>query len=111
MNWTSFQNAGGVQQDIFIPTADLTSENAGTGYFNITVKSLRPPNDGSRIGPGVGITCLQRGKPPIMGTANGVVSDDWTGGGLPWYNLWYTACSLDSGVDSATFHAYSNDAP
>jgi hypothetical protein len=99
------------QLDYFIPTAELVSENAGTGYFNISVKSLRPPNAGSRIGPGVGITCLQRATTTITGTADGVVSGDWTGAGLPWYNLWYTGCSLDSGVDSATFHAFSADAP
>jgi hypothetical protein len=98
-----------VLQDYFIPTADLASENSTTGMFNISVKALGSPNPGSKIGPGEGITCLQRATATIVGTSNGVLSGDWTGAGLPWYNYWYTGCSLDTGVDSATFYAYSTD--
>lgn len=37
MDWTSFQSAGGVLQELNIPLASLATENAGTGYFNVIV--------------------------------------------------------------------------
>lgn len=101
-------------QDHNIPLATLNTQNATTGTFNVTVKAPAPSAllPGYKIGPGVGITCLQRSGGPKTGTANGALSTDWTGAGqgtyngqtVYFYNYWYTGCSLDNNVSAAEFY-------
>ena len=80
-----------------IPTGD---------YFSMTVMAPSSIPPGSIIGPGVGITCIQRGGPNnLVGTVNGVISGDWTGAGAGYFNYWYTGCSFNQGVSSGYFYA------
>jgi hypothetical protein len=78
--------------------------------FNVTIKADPSASYSSyKFGPGTGITCQQRALGPEIGGTNGVTLTttglDWTGAGLPYYHFWFTRCSLDSGVTSATFFA------
>lgn len=98
---------------INIPLATLTSENNG-GYFAITVKAPGNTANWDKIGPGPGITCLQRtttltGAVGGTGTSfNNVSKGDWTGAGtiagVQQYHFWFDRCSFDAGVTSAEFY-------
>lgn len=103
LNWTTFNTAGGVLEEYNIPLATLNAENT-TGFFNVSVLAPNTPPAGSKIGPGEGITCLQRSGPAVVGTVNGFLSNDWTSSNPRAY--WYTGCSLNSGVTHAYFYAY-----
>lgn len=97
-------------QTVNIPLSTLTSQNATTGTFSVTVQAPADPTllVGLKIGPGVGITCTQRVEAPRVGTVNGNLSGDWTGAGslngVPQRNYWYAGCSLNSGVTYAEFY-------
>lgn len=111
INWGTFVSTGGVLQEYNIALSTLTSENAVTGLFGVSVNAPGPLPDGSKIGPGVGVTCQQRVGATMAGTENGAVSADTTGAGfylgVQWYYYWYTGCSLDPGVAHAYFYAYT----
>lgn len=106
-SWNTNHGADDIER-LNIPLATLTAENSGTGYFNVTVKAPQTLPPASKIGPGVGITCLNRNGGPLVGTANGRISPDWTGSGVigsvQMFNYWYTGCSFDSGVTEAEFY-------
>lgn len=76
--------------------------------FNVTIKA-DPSQPYVKFGPGAGITCKQRSGSGKTGTSNGITLTlsglDWTGGGLPFYNFWFTRCSFDAGVTYAEFYA------
>lgn len=112
MDWTTYTAAGVPVQELNIPLATLTTENSPVGYFSVTVSAPDYPYlpAGSKIGPGVGVTCLHRTNVTVVGTVNGASSGDVTGYGYPRVNHWYTGCSLDSGITHAYFYAYTADA-
>lgn len=98
-----------------IPLSTLNSQNSTTGYFNIAVTAPASLPVGSIVGPGVGMTCLQRSGPVLYGSLTGALAVDWTGGGvregIQYYYWWYSGCSLDIGVSKAYFYAYMGITP
>lgn len=93
----------------------VTVTNPGT-LFNVTIKVDPTATYSSvKFGPGAGITCLQRTSGPEIGTSSGITLAtsglDRTGAGIPFWNYWFTRCSLDSGVTSAEFYAEFEVAP
>jgi hypothetical protein len=99
------------------PTKNFSGATSGTyneagiepgDLFSVSIKApVTMPV--VRFGPGAGVTCLQRVSGPEVGSSSGITLTltglDWTGAGLPYYNFWFTRCSLDPGVTHAEFYA------